>query len=170
MKQQLLLLEDVDGLGRSGDIVTAKPGHARNYLLPKQKAVVAGAGTLRLQERLKEERRLKAQQDRVLSEALAKELQGVILEFPVKVDPEQNMYGSVTVADLIAGAAEKNIVLTKKNFPSAHYAIRTLGKKKVALKLNEDVDAVLVVEVFPEGQEIRIPTSATQQQAEEITE
>ncbi|WP_213357470.1 50S ribosomal protein L9 [Chlamydiifrater phoenicopteri] len=163
MKQQLLLLEDVDGLGRSGDIVTAKPGHVRNYLLPKRKAVIAGANTLKLQEKLREERKIKAQQDRVLSEALAKELQGIVLEFPVKVDPEQNMYGSVTVTDLIAGAAEKNITLTKKNFPSAHYAIKTLGMKKVALKLNEDVDAILVVEVFPEGQELKVSTPSSSQ-------
>ena len=54
MKPQLLLLEDVDGLGRSGDLVSAKPGYVRNYLLPKKKAVVASAGTLRLQAKLQE--------------------------------------------------------------------------------------------------------------------
>ena len=59
MKQQLLLLEDVDGLGRSGDVVTAKPGFIRNFLLPQKKAVTADKRTLKMQARLKEERERK---------------------------------------------------------------------------------------------------------------
>ena len=46
---ELLLLEDVDGLGRKGELVKAKPGHARNYIVPKQKGVVADMHTLRMQ-------------------------------------------------------------------------------------------------------------------------
>ena len=60
MKQQLLLLEDVDGLGRSGDVVTAKPGFSRNFLLPQSKAVIADKRTLKVQARLKAEREKRA--------------------------------------------------------------------------------------------------------------
>ncbi|WP_286027278.1 50S ribosomal protein L9 [Chlamydia gallinacea] len=151
MKQQLLLLEDVDGLGRSGDIVTARPGYFRNYLIPQKKAIIAGAGTLRLQAKLKEERMRRAAADREESEKLAETLKSIVLEFQVRVDPDNNMYGSVTIADMIQAAAEKGIILTRKNFPHSHYAIKNLGKKNVALKLKEDVSATLVVEVTSES-------------------
>ncbi|MEF9497002.1 50S ribosomal protein L9 [Chlamydia sp. 04-14] len=164
MKQQLLLLEDVDGLGRSGDIVTARPGYVRNYLMPKRKAVIAGAGTLRLQAKLKEERLLRAAEDRAESEKLADALRDVILEFRVRVDPDNNMYGSVTISDIIDEAAKKNIILTRKNFPHSHYAIKNLGKKSVPLKLKEDVTATLFIEVSSESSYI---TVLNQQPAEE---
>jgi hypothetical protein len=56
MQNQLLLLSDVDNVGRSGDLVTVRPGFARNFLLPQKKAVVADKYTLKLQAQLKEER------------------------------------------------------------------------------------------------------------------
>ncbi len=51
MKQQLLLLEDVESLGKKGEVVTAKPGYIRNFLLPKRLAVIASPNTLRKQEK-----------------------------------------------------------------------------------------------------------------------
>ena len=54
MKQQLLLLEDVDALGKKGEVVSAKPGYIRNFLLPQKKAVMADKSTIHLQEKLKE--------------------------------------------------------------------------------------------------------------------
>ena len=71
MGNQLLLLEDVDDLGRSGDVVSVKPGFARNFLLPQKKAVVADKNTLRMQARLKEEREKRAAVDKKDSEILA---------------------------------------------------------------------------------------------------
>lgn len=56
MANQFLLLQDVDDLGRSGDVVSAKPGYARNFLLPKKLAVIADATTLRMRARLQEMR------------------------------------------------------------------------------------------------------------------
>src|SRR6266568_5058723 len=100
MKQQLLLLNDVDSLGRKGEIVTAKPGYIRNFLLPRGLAVMASANTLRKQESLKAEREKQAVVDRHESETLAKQLEGMILETRVKVDPEGRMYGSVTPNDI----------------------------------------------------------------------
>ncbi|AOQ16162.1 50S ribosomal protein L9, partial [Chlamydia trachomatis] len=109
MKPQLLLLEDVDGLGRSGDLVVAKPGYVRNYLLPKGKAVVASAGTLRLQAKLQEQRLLQAAADKEESLRLAEMLRSIVLDFQVRVDSENNMYGSVTVNDMISAAEQQGV-------------------------------------------------------------
>ncbi|HSX11933.1 MAG TPA: 50S ribosomal protein L9, partial [Rhabdochlamydiaceae bacterium] len=87
MKNQLLLVEDVDDLGRSGDVVSVKPGFARNFLIPQKKAVVATKGTLRMQERLKEERAQKAIVDKKEAEEFAARIEGMVLTTTVKVDP-----------------------------------------------------------------------------------
>lgn len=147
MKQQLLLLEDVEGLGRSGDLVVARPGYVRNYLLPQKKAIVASNRTLRLQEKLREQRLLQATADRQEAEELAATLKDIVLEFLVRVDPDNNMYGSVTVSDIIQAAATKGIALVRKNFPHAHYAVKKLGRHLVELRLKEDVSAMLVLEI-----------------------
>ena len=63
MQNQLLLIKDVDSVGRSGDIVTVRPGYARNFLLPQKLAVVADKYTLKLQAKLQEERAKQAEVD-----------------------------------------------------------------------------------------------------------
>ena len=74
---QLLLLEDVEALGRSGEIVNVKPGYARNFLLPQGLAVIANKNALRMQERLKEERQKRAIADKQESDAIAAKIEGV---------------------------------------------------------------------------------------------
>ena len=100
MKQQLLLLQDVDALGKKGDVVSAKSGYVRNFLVPKKLAVIASPNTLRKQERLRQERAKQAVVDLKESEDLAKQIESIILETRVKVDPEGHMYGSVSAGDI----------------------------------------------------------------------
>ena len=71
---EVILLSRIAKLGQMGEIVSVKPGFARNYLLPQKKAVVVDKRTLRMQERLREERAKQSIQDRKDSEELAKEI------------------------------------------------------------------------------------------------
>ncbi|MFQ5729535.1 MAG: 50S ribosomal protein L9, partial [Waddliaceae bacterium] len=82
-------------------MVSVKPGYARNYLLPKRLAVIADKNTLKMQEKLQEERRKKAATDRKDAEELAKHLESVVLTAMVKVDEEGHMYGSVSALDIV---------------------------------------------------------------------
>src|SRR5579872_4257004 len=100
MQYQLLLVEDVDDLGRSGEIVKVKPGYARNFLLPRKFAVIADKGTLRMQARLQEERAKRAEVDKKEAEELALTINGKEVSILVKVDPEGHMYGSVSAHDI----------------------------------------------------------------------
>ena len=79
MKQQLLLLQDVDALGKKGELVTAKPGYVRNYLLPQGFAVIASANTLRKQEILRAERAQQAIIDQKESQEVAQQVESIIL-------------------------------------------------------------------------------------------
>ena len=150
MKQQLLLLEDVDGLGRSGDVVTAKPGFIRNFLLPQKKAVTADKRTLKMQARLKEEREKRASVDRKEAEEFAAKLQGFVLTTEVKIDPDGKMYGSVTALDVARLLQGKGYELEKKNVVLLQ-PIRVLGTHTINLKLKEGVPATFSLEIQPEG-------------------
>jgi len=128
MKQQLLLLEDVEALGRKGEVVSAKPGYIRNYLLPNGFAVIASTNTLRKQERLRAEREKQALIDRKEAEEFAAQIEGMIVETKVKVDPEGHMYGSVSAADVALLFQEKGLPIDKKNIVLTR-PIKTTGAR-----------------------------------------
>ena len=150
MKQQLLLLEDVDALGRKGEVITARPGYVRNYLLPRGFAVVASPNTLRKQERLRKEREQQAKVDRQESETLAKQIEGVTLEIRVKVDPEGHMYGSVSAADIAQLFQERGLPVEKK-YVQLPRPLKTTGVHKIALKLKEGIPSFAHLTIIPEG-------------------
>ncbi len=149
MANQLLLLTDVDNLGRSGDLVKVKPGYARNFLLPQKLAVVADKSTLRMRSRLQEERAKRAIEDRADSEVLATKINGKHMQIGVKIDPEGNMYGSVSAVDIVKLFDKESISLEKRNVVLAH-PIKTLGAHTISLKLKEDVSASFTLEVLSE--------------------
>lgn len=150
MKQQLLLLQDVEALGKKGDIVTARPGYVRNFLLPQGFAMIASANTIRKQEKLRAERAKQAVIDRRESEELAIQVEGISLETRVKVDPEGHMYGSVSAADIAQLFQEKGLPIERKSI-LVNKPIKETGVHKLSLKLKEGVTANCQLHIIPEG-------------------
>lgn len=150
MATKLLLIEDIEALGRSGEIVSVKPGYARNFLLPQGFAIIADKRALRQQERLKEERQKRAVEDKKESDAVSQALEGISLVIIVKVDHEGHMYGSVTSHE-IAHLLEKEhkIVLEKKNILIKH-PIKTTGAYTIQVKLKEGVTSSFQLKVLSE--------------------
>lgn len=150
MKQQLLLIEDVESLGQKGEIVTAKPGYIRNYLLPKGYAVIASPNMLRKQERLRAERAKQAIIDKQESEQLAQQIANISLEITVKVDPEGHMYGSVAASDIADLFKEKELPITRKNIQLTR-PIKVTGVHDIVIKLKEGVTVQSKLKIIPEG-------------------
>jgi len=153
MATKLLLLQDVMDLGRSGDIVSVKPGYARNFLLPKRFAVVADRNAIRMQERLQEERKKKAAEDKKDSEALVKQLEEVVVEAKVKLDPEGHMYGSVSALDIVQLLDEQKQITLDKHFIQLKHPFKQIGVHPVNLKLNEGVEGSFTVKIVAEEAE-----------------
>jgi len=147
MQNKLLLLEDVEELGRRGDLVTVEPGYARNFLIPKKKAVVADNYTLRLRARLMEERAKQAVIDKKEAEELAARYASLELSIEVKVDAEGRMYGSVAAVDIVKVCAKEGISIERKNVVLPH-PIRELGIHNIQLKLKEGVVAAFKLNVY----------------------
>lgn len=150
MATKLLLIEDVESLGRSGDIVSVRPGYARNFLLPRSLAMFADKKSLRIQARLQEERKKKAIVDKQESEALAKSLEEVTLSTIVKVDHEGRMYGSVSALDIVELLADQaKITIEKRNIQLKH-PIKETGTHTINVKLKEGIGTSLKLKVMPE--------------------
>jgi len=146
-QNQLLLIQDVDNLGRSGDLVRVKPGFARNFLLPQKKALIADKGTVRLRAKLQQEREKLAFVDKQEAEGIAARITDMRLSIVVKVDQEGHMYGSVSQMDIVHLFEKEGIQLEKRNVILPN-PIKKIGETTIQLKLKEGVPAsfTLVVE------------------------
>lgn len=161
MASKLLLLEDVDCLGRKGQVVSVKHGFARNFLVPQGLAVPADKHTLRSQERLQKEREKKADLDRKESEGVAGQIEGITLTKVVKVDHEGHMYGSVSNADIATLIYEySKVELDKKTVQLAH-PIKKTGVHAVTIKLKEGITTSLNLKVMSEEEYRKSQESAT---------
>lgn len=151
MAIELLLLEDVESLGRKGNVVKVRPGYARNYLVPNQLAIVADKNTLRKRDRLQQEREKQAVQDREESLKLSQELEGKIIKTFVKVDHDGHMYGSVTSLDIVHLVENTHNIKLDKHSISLKHHLKKLGKHTVEIKLKEGVTTSIIVKILAEG-------------------
>jgi large subunit ribosomal protein L9 len=149
MAREVILMEDVEGLGYTGDIVRVAEGYARNFLLPRNLAAPVSAGARRMVEK----RRLAAEEKRTAmkadAESAAAKLKEIALEIKVKTGIEDRLYGSVTTADLAAALAKKGVTVTRQQIHLAE-PIRALGTFSVPVKLHRDVEAAVKVDVVKE--------------------
>lgn len=152
MAIEVLLIEDVLDLGRSGEVHRVAPGFARNFLVPQRLAVVADKNTLRKQAFLKEQRQKRAQADRAESEKLAESLEGIVLGCTVKVDPNGHMYGSVSTSDIVKLFEERGIAIEKR-FIHLPHAIKATGVHTIPLRLKEGVTCECKLKVLTQEQE-----------------
>lgn len=167
---KILLLEDVHGLGKKGDIVKAAAGYIRNFLLPKRRAVVASNSVLALQEKLKKEREEQAAVDQRESEALASRLKDVTLVIERKADQDGHMYGSVSTLDLVKLLNDTHNIELDKHFIHIPKPIKAFGVHKVELALKEGVQGELTVKILAEGHPEQVEEASASDQTEEASE
>ena len=147
---KVILLETLDELGRKGEIVQVKNGYARNFLLPRKKAMPVTKDAM---NRLDSLRKRFAQEEA----ALVQELQGVAstisattLEFVLKATEEGHLFGSVTPALLARSLAEKGIEVEPRTI-LLEEPIKTVGTFSAAIRLHPDVRATFSIVVDREG-------------------
>lgn len=150
---RVLLLKDIKGLGKAGDIKAVADGYARNYLLPRGLAVVATPGAIRrteVQKAIEEQRQKRVRTD---SSALAERLSEITLNFKVKAGERGRLYGSITTADVAAAIEEQTGQAVDKRKVLLDEPIRLLGTHKVPVRLWPGLTAEVTVEVEQESGE-----------------
>ena len=149
MSKEVVLMEDVPGLGDQGEVVRVSDGYARNFLLPRKLAAPVTDSTLKMIERKRKEFEARKAAQREESDKLAQLLAATPLTIRVKVGSEGRLFGSVTALDLIDAAKLAGIVLDKKQL-QLDEPLRALGDHKVPVKLAADVQASLKVSLVEE--------------------
>jgi large subunit ribosomal protein L9 len=149
MAKEVILMEDVPGLGYTGDLVRVSPGYARNYLLPRNLAAQATDATRKRVEKRKVEAEVRRTQHREAALVLAERIKAMELKLKIKAGSEGKLFGSVTALDLV-GALKTQGIEVEKHQVIIGEPIKSLGSHKVTLKLKADVSAELKVQVDAE--------------------
>ena len=146
---QVILREDVENLGKIGDLVKVKPGYARNFLVPKKKAIEATPKNLKAMEHAK---KIVADRLRTLKKvatADAENIKTLSLVIKAKAGEEGKLFGSVTTMDIAEAAAAKGVKIDKRKIVIEE-PIKRVGDFTVQVKLHTDVTADLKVTVAAE--------------------
>ncbi len=147
---QIILQEDIDKLGHRGEVVTVKPGYARNYLLPKKLAIEATTGNMKALERIRGALAKKTATELEAAQKQATLLNGVSLAFKRKTGENDQMFGSVTSADIAEGLASQGFKIEKRQVQIAD-PLKALGEYTVAIKVFRDVAAEVKIHVEKES-------------------
>ncbi len=141
---QVILRDDMDNLGKSGEVVNVKPGYARNYLLPRGHAVKATATDVARVEH--EKRVISARTARLSKEAQAEadKLSQVSVSIARAVGEEDKLYGSVTTRDIAEALREQGVTIDSKKI-HLEEPIKALGMTEVQVKLGRGVNATIKV-------------------------
>jgi large subunit ribosomal protein L9 len=139
---QLILTQDVETLGKAGDVVTVRPGYGRNYLVPRGFAVSA---TSRNKSRLEHEKSLierRITKERASANDLAARLNGMTLQFERIVGDDEKLFGSVTNRDIADQLKRAGLELDHRII-QLDQPVKALGKYEVPVKLSAGVTATL---------------------------
>lgn len=143
---KLILRSDLKGLGKRGDIVEVSDGHARNFLLPKGKAIVASDGAVAQAAAMRRARDLADAKDRESARTIASALVSKTIVITMKAGVEGRLFGSVTAADVATAIEQQTkVVIDRKQLHVDH--IKTTGTHQVSAKLHHDVEFPITVEV-----------------------
>jgi large subunit ribosomal protein L9 len=147
---QIILQEDIDKLGHRGEVVTVKPGYARNYLLPRKLAIEATTGNMKALERIRGALAKRTATELEAAQKQAALLNGVSLAFKRKTGENDQMFGSVTSADIAEGLSAQGFKIEKRQVQIAD-PLKALGEYNVTIKVFRDVTAEVKVQVEKES-------------------
>jgi large subunit ribosomal protein L9 len=141
---EVILLEDLSGVGAKGATVNVKPGYARNFLLPRKLAISAGSRSANLYREL--ERQNQIQQDKLVAQARAEaaKLEGVEVNVPSQANEEDTLFGSVTSADVADALARAGHIVDKRKIELEDH-IKQLGRYDVVVRIGAGVTATVKV-------------------------
>ena len=146
---KVIILEDIDRLGKAGDIVTVKEGYARNYLIPNNKAKPATPGNMRIMEDIKKKRAAEDAKKVLEAKAIAGRIAALSLTINAKAGEEEKLFGSVSNEMIGEALAAEGFTVDKRDI-IIDEPIKKLGVYQVNVKLHPEVKASLRVWVVKE--------------------
>ena len=143
----VILLENVENLGRIGDLVKVKPGYGRNYLLPQGKAALATPENMKEIEARRAELEKAAAEELAAAKARAGTIEGMELVIQANAGPEGKLFGSVGPIDIAEAFEKVQVEVERSEVRMAEGPIQELGEFAVGVHLHPDVDVEITVRV-----------------------
>jgi large subunit ribosomal protein L9 len=146
---QVILKERLENLGQTGDVVTVKPGYARNYLIPHGLAYAATAGNLKRIEKERAQIDKKSAAELSAARQQAAVIEGTSVTFSARAGEEGKLFGSITAADIAEKIAEQGITIDRRQIVLDE-PLKALGVFSVPVRLHADVRPEIKVWVIKE--------------------
>ncbi len=146
---KVILLQDVDNLGKAGDIVEVANGYGRNYLIPRKMAILANTRNLKMFEHQKKMVEVKVRREREKAKSLAEKLEGLEVVIRAKVGEGGKLFGSVTSADIAEELSKMGYDVDRKQI-ELDSVIKGIGEYTVKVRIASGVYGELKVTVAPE--------------------
>ena len=144
---KVVLREDVDDLGRKGDLLDVADGYARNFLVPRGLAIRATKGAAKQAEAMRRNRAAREERDVAAAQELAARLDGQRIQVKARAGEGGKLFGSVTSADVAdAVHVQTGVEIDRRKLEPAE-PIKELGESELAVRLHPDVAASVTVEV-----------------------
>ncbi|MEW6685127.1 MAG: 50S ribosomal protein L9 [Candidatus Edwardsbacteria bacterium] len=137
---KVILLEDIERLGKSGEVCGVADGYARNYLIPQKKALIASSSNLRIFEEKKRMDIVREEKKRRSFENLAKKLNEISCTAVVQAGEDERLFGTVTTQDIADLLATEGFQIDKRKI-ILEQPIKTLGVYSIVVKLYKDIEA-----------------------------
>src|SRR2546421_2104866 len=163
---KIILLQDVEGLGKAGDLKEVANGYARNYLLPRNMAAGATPALIaNRQQRIAAEQR-KQEKQAENNRQQAEKLGQVTLTFKARVGREGRLYGSITSQDIAEGLREAEGISIDRRMIDLPNPIRTIGTFQVPVKIAQKIEPKITVNVVDEAETATAATSGALESSE----
>jgi large subunit ribosomal protein L9 len=147
---KVVLRDDVENIGRKGDLIEVTDGFARNFLVPRGLAMKATKGVVQQAEAMRRNREARDVRDREAAQALADQLTGKRIELRARAGEGGRLFGSVTLADVADAVRAQTGVEVDRRKAQLAEPLKELGVVEVPVKLHADVEVTLTVDVVPE--------------------
>jgi len=147
---KVILREDVEKLGKAGDVVKVADGFGRNYLIPRQLAVLADVRNLKALEHDRRVIEARVKKSRKSAESLASRLSAVSVTLPAKAGEEGKLFGAITSRDIAEALEKAGVPVDRKNV-LLQDPIKQLGDYKVKIKAGTDLHPEISVSVVAES-------------------
>ncbi len=147
---KIVLRDDVENVGRKGDLIEVTDGFARNYLVPRGLAMKATKGVVRQADVMRRSREAREARDRESAQALADQLTGRRIALRARAGEGGRLFGSITSADVVDAVREQTGVELDRRKTQLAEPLKELGAVDVPVKLHPEVEVTLTVDVVAE--------------------
>ena len=147
---EIILKKNVDKLGYEGEVVTVKPGYARNFLIPQGYAILATTSAKKAHEEVMRQKSHKENQIKEEAEAVAEKLDGLSVKVKAKVGEKDRIFGSITTIALSDALKEEGVDIDRKSLKIHTEPIKELGTYEATANLHKEVSKDFKFEVVAE--------------------